>query len=309
MKTSVTLSISWHFLAQRTLRALLWGPAASLYVPLSLSQDSWSVPPVRLPGHWVELGGSVLPNIPMPLLSSGRIQHATMNAPTAKNPTNNYLSLLCRSELELCNQIQVLPCDLSAAAGGKDVAITGGVPIKSVDQGLATGRKQRSSPIPLGDSASLLGYLGCPCSLGTPKAGGSIHHACWMRHRSLLFPRVSCQLLAWQLLPAQKGVIKNQVSGITWPDALLHLKAWLRARLALKFSLSGPYSVNGSPRSTALPRNKTETAGKRVPPDSCQEACWLLFPILFGSCIAWWPPDPSRSSGYHGASCCHWCMD
>lgn len=108
-----------------------------------------------------------------------------------------------------------------------------------------------------------MGYLGCPCPLGTPKAGGSIPHARWMRQRSPCFPRASCQLLTRQLLPAEKAVIKNQVSGITWPDALLHLKAWLTARLALKFSLSGPYFVNGSPKSAALLRNKMRLLGSK----------------------------------------------
>lgn len=111
-----------------------------------------------------------------------------------------------------------------------------------------------------------------PLPPGTPRARGSLSHACWVRDRSPHFPRASCQLLAQQLLPADKGVIKNQVSGVPWPEALLHLKAWLRARLALKFSLPGPYSVNGSPRSAALPRNNAETAGKRASRDSRQRA-------------------------------------
>lgn len=160
------------------------------------------------------------------------------------------------------------------------MALTGRVPIKSVDQGLATGRKQRSSPASLGDSASLTGSLGSPRPPGTLRARGNLSHALWVRHGSLHFPRASCRLLARQLLPVEKGVIKNRVSGVPWPDALLHLKAWLRARLALKFSFPGPYSVNGSPRSVALPRNNVETAGKRASRDSRQRARLAPLPQL-----------------------------
>jgi len=117
-----------------------------------------------------------------------------------------------------------------------------------------------------------MGSSGCPRPPGTPRATGSLSHAHRARHGSPHLPRASCRLLARQPLPAQKGVIRNQVSGVPWPDALLHLKAWLRPRLALKSSFPGPRSVNESPRSAALPRNSGETAGKRAPGDSRQRA-------------------------------------
>lgn len=104
-------------------------------------------------------------------------------------------------------------------------------------------------------------------------------------------------------------MIKNQVSGVPWPDALSHLKAWLRARLALKFSLPGPYSDNGSPRSAVLPRNDAETAGKQASGDSRQRARRGLFPVPFGYCSGWWSPDTGGSSRYRGASSPHWCVD
>lgn len=200
--------------------------------------------------------------------------------------TNNSFALALQSELWLCSWIQALSRGLSAAAGGKDLALTGRAPIKPVDRGLATGGKQRSSPASLGDSASPMASSGCPCpSLSRPP---------WLRDRSPRWPRASCQLPARQLLPAEKGATRNRVSGVPWPDVLLPLKAWLGARLAIKLSLPGPPSPNGSPRALRYQERRRrrrlgsqplETASGSKPGNSSQRL------LLLRGVVATSPPQ------------------
>lgn len=145
--------ISWHR------GHLLWCPSVSLSFTC-LSWDSQSEPSCDTAGAWggTGRGGAA---------RRGRIQtYATMNAPTAKRP-QIIIVLALQRELALCNQIQVLSCDLPVAAGDKDRTLTRRIPIKSADQGLATGTKQTSSPASLGDSATLIGSVECPCAPGT----------------------------------------------------------------------------------------------------------------------------------------------
>lgn len=114
-------------------------PLCVFLSPICLSWDTQSEPSCEAAGA---RGGTGR----WSAASRGRVQtYTTMNAPTAKRP-QIIIVLALQSELALCNQIQALSCDLPVAAGEKNRTLTRRFPIKSADQGLATGTKQTSSP-------------------------------------------------------------------------------------------------------------------------------------------------------------------
>lgn len=102
----------------------------------------------------------------------------------------------------------------------------------------------------------------------------------------------------WHSSSCQQRKEWSRIEYLGYPgQTLFHLKAWLRARPALKFSFPGPFFVNGSPRSTALRKTKAETAGQWSSGDSHGEHTWDPFPIPSCDLTAWWPPAPVEAAG------------
>lgn len=174
------------------------------------------------------------------------------------------------------------------------------VPIKSVDQGLPAGRKQRNSLASLGDSANLTGSLGCPCPPGIPRARGSLSHARWVRHWSLdvsFWHSSSCQ---WRRKWSRIECLgyPGQTLSCIWKPGLepgWHLCSPSQAHILLM----------GAPGVLHYQETTRRLLGSEPLGAAVREHARHLFPILFCCCTAFWPPDAGWSSRCHGAR--SWC--